>query len=121
MDDKLVKKEHKRLTDILISAEVPKPTQDALVPVIDNLSWLRVKLDDFREQFKNADIVCKYNNGGGQKGIRINPFFKGYNDLCRTYLNYLDKYLSCLPKEVQEEEKQESEGILSIISKVRGA
>ena len=68
MDKKKVNKEHKRLEALLDRAEVPQQQKDVLAPVIDNMAWQRVKLDEAREQMQDASIVCHYDNGGGQEG-----------------------------------------------------
>lgn len=89
--------------DLLDRAEVPKQQKDVLAPVIDNMAWQRVKLDEAREEMKEASIVCEYDNGGGQTGTRENPIFKAYINLWRAYMVGLEKYTSYLPKELQEE------------------
>lgn len=105
MDNKKVKAEYKRLYSLLEAAEVPKKQIEVLHGVIDNLAWQRVKLDETRELMAQAQVVCKYDNGGGQSGIRENPLFKGYATLWRNYLMGLDKFTSYLPKEMQDEVK----------------
>ena len=116
MDNKLVKAEHKRLMDLLDRAEVPKQQRDVLAPVVDNISWQRVKLDEAREEMKEASLVCEYDNGGGQTGVRENPIFKAYINLWRAYMMGLEKYTSYLPKELQEEAVGD---IISVLDQVK--
>ena len=103
MDEIKVEKEKKRLEALLKRADIPAQQQDVLAPVIDNMSWQRIKLDEAREEMKEASIVCHFNNGGGQEGERENPIFKAYINLWRAYMVGLEKYTSYLPKEMQEE------------------
>lgn len=119
MSEKQVKTEHERLLELLERAEIPQQQRDALAPVIDNLAWQRVKLDEARKEMEKASIVCEYDNGGGQKGTRENPIFKAYVNLWRAYMVGLEKYTSYLPKEMQVEVKTESENVLALVRKMK--
>lgn len=116
MDKKQEKKEHKRLEALLERAEVPQQQRDVLEAVIDNMAWQRVKLDEAREEMKNASITCDYDNGGGQTGKRENPIFKAYINLYRAYMVGLEKYTSYLPKDLQDEAIGE---VLSVLDQVK--
>ena len=121
MDNRKVKAEHKRLLDLLDRAEVPQQQQDVLAPVIDNMAWQRVKLDEARKEMQNASIVCEYNNGGGQAGTRENPIFKAYINLWRAYMVGLEKFSSYLPKELQEEAAADTMDILAQVRSMKKA
>lgn len=116
MDDNRVLQEHKRLEDLLERADVPHRQRDVLAPVIDNMAWQRIKLDEAREEMREASVVCSYNNGGGQEGTRENPIFKAYINLWRAYMVGLEKYTSYLPKELQEEA---AGGSINVLEQVR--
>ena len=115
MDDSRVKKEQKRLEAILERAGATQQTKDILSPVIENLSWQRVKLIDTMEKIKQSSVAIFYDNGGGQTGLRENPLFRGYGNLWKSYMTGLDKFTSYLPKEIQEEIQNEN----TILEKVR--
>ena len=121
MNKKDVEKEHKRLDALLERAEVPQRQRDVLAPVIDNMAWQRVKLDEAREQMQDASIVCHYDNGGGQSGERENPIFKAYINLWRAYMVGLEKYTSYLPKELQEEAAGDSLSVLEQVKNMKKA
>ena len=121
MDKKKVNKEHKRLEALLDRADVPQQQRDVLAPVIDNMAWQRVKLDEAREQMQDASIVCHYENGGGQSGERENPIFKAYINLWRAYMIGLEKYTSYLPKDLQEEAKGDSLDVLAQVREMKKA
>ena len=74
-----------------------------LAPIIENVSWMRAKLDDSRMLIKNSNIVVPYDNGGGQKGIRENPAFKGYESLWKAYMQGMNRILDTLPPEAVQE------------------
>ena len=103
MENRKINAEKKRLEALLEYAEVSQKQRDALAPVIENMAWQRLKLSEAREQMNDADIVCHYDNGGGQSGERENPIFKAYVNLWRSYMIGFEKYLSFLPKDLQDE------------------
>ena len=105
MDDKKVKKELKRLKGLLEGAEISPKQRDSLTPIIENLAWQRIQLDEIRESLKGEDLVASWNNGGGQAGTRENPLMKTYVNLYRAYLQGFEKFSSYLPKEMQDEVK----------------
>lgn len=121
MDKSKVTREHKRLEALLDRAEVPKQQRDVLAPVIDNMAWQRVKLDEAREEMKDASVVCEYDNGGGQTGTRENPIFKAYINLWRAYMVGLEKYTSYLPKELQEEAAGDGLSVLDQVRQMKAA
>jgi hypothetical protein len=89
-----------------------------LEPIVINTAWMKVKLDDAREAIKNSNIVISYDNGGGQKGIRENPLFKGYESLWRSYMAGMAKLLESLPQE-QIEQAAEIEKPVTMLELVR--
>ena len=121
MNDARVIKEHKRLEALLERANVPQQRRDVLAPVIDNMAWQRVKLDEAMEEMQDASIVCHYDNGGGQSGERENPIFKAYINLWRAYMVGLEKYTSYLPKDLQEEAKGDSLDVLAQVREMKKA
>lgn len=106
MDDALkarADKEQNRILDILTDAGISDRRMKVLTPIIENVSWMRAKLDDSRSLIKNSNIVVPYDNGGGQKGIRENPAFKGYEALWKAYMQGMNRILDTLPPEAVQE------------------
>ena len=68
-----------------------------LEPVITNVAWMRIKLDETRRAIANSTVAIPYDNGGGQAGIRENPVFKGYESLYKSYMGGMRSILDCLP------------------------
>ena len=93
------KEERKRIKALLKDAGISERRMQMLEPVIENTAWMKAKLDDAREQIKNSNVAIKYDNGGGQKGIRQNPAFKGYESLWRSYMQGMNRILDTLPAE----------------------
>ena len=111
--------EQARITEILTSAGISDKRMKALEPVILNSSWMKAKLDDARDAIKNSNVVIQYDNGGGQKGIRENPLFKGYENLWRAYIHGMDRILSALPDEIATDQRIEMEKPKTMLELVR--
>lgn len=95
-------KERNRIKKILTREGVPEGRIAALRPVLENVAWMKVKLDGAREAIRTAQIVIPYDNGGGQRGVRENPMFRGYEALWKAYLQGMDRIFEALPQEVEK-------------------
>jgi hypothetical protein len=111
--------EQNRIVDLLSEVGVSDKRLKLLAPVILNTSWMKAKLDDAREAIKNSNIVISYDNGGNQRGIRINPLFTGYEALWKSYMAGMNKILDCLPAEQIEIETQVVESPKTMLELVR--
>lgn len=123
MDDIEIKEraeaEQNRILTILTDIGISDKRMQMLEPIILNTAWMKAKLDDAREAIKNSQIVIKYDNGGGQKGIRENPLFKGYESLWKSYMQGMNRILDCLPNEVVEIETEGVEKPKTMLELVR--
>lgn len=110
MDDQEIRiraeEEQKRILGILKEVGISEKRMKLLEPVVLNTAWMKAKLDDARADIKNSKIVIPYDNGGGQKGLRENPLFKGYESLWKSYMQGMNRILDCLPQEVIEMEAE---------------
>lgn len=95
--------EQSRIIELLNEVGISAKKMKLLEPIVINTAWMKVKLDDAREAIKNSNIVISYDNGGGQKGIRENPLFKGYESLWRSYMAGMAKIIDSLPQEQVEQ------------------
>ena len=55
----------------------------------EQLFFMREKLEELREELKDAPLITEYDNGGQQRGTHINPAFKAHKDLLLTYTKTL--------------------------------
>lgn len=111
--------ELQRLQELMKRANVPQIQRDALLPVIENVSWMRTKLDTTRAELQDAAVAIPYDHGGGQSGLRESPAFKGYLSLWRGYLAGLEKLTAVLPKDLREEAAGGSITPLETVRKMR--
>lgn len=99
--------ERRKLIKFLEKNGLEEEKITALNPVIANVSWMKVKLDDARESIGEDGITVAYDNGGGQTGVRENPAFRAYEALWKTYLSGLDALLKQLPAQMEPEQLAE--------------
>ena len=72
--DKEIKKEKKRLLEIF--KDIDENKLAFVMHQIDNLAWLNVSARALKEKVDKIGTIVKYNNGGGQSGVRDNPDVK---------------------------------------------
>lgn len=89
--------EAERITALLRSSGVSEDTIAMIEPVITNVAWMRIKLDETRKVIANMSVAIPYDNGGGQAGIRENPVFKGYEALYKSYIGGMRLIMDYLP------------------------
>ena len=92
------KAEQRRVRNLLKRIGISNDRIKLLDPVIEHTSWMKAKLDDSREAIKESQIVIKYDNGGGQTGLRENPLFKGYESLYKTYMLGMREIYASVPE-----------------------
>lgn len=92
-----VQSELRRLHDIT-RGQIPDDQRKIALPLMSNLAFLKVKLDEARTELMNESIYTTYDNGGGQSGIREHPGFSAYNKLLTTYSRCCRQLSSMMPK-----------------------
>lgn len=56
-----------------------------------NIVFMEDKLDQARDLIGSTSVAIQYDNGGGQKGVRENPAFKGYTSLLKSYMSAIEQ------------------------------
>lgn len=122
MDDyeSLAAQETERLKAILSDSGVSENYISVISSVIENTAWMKVKLDEARNAIKTSNVVIPYDNGGGQKGLRENPLFKGYEALFKSYLGGLKQILDGMPEQAAEIKEAEIEKPKTMLELIRG-
>lgn len=116
--EKLALEESERIKALLIECGVSDTYINMLLPVIENTSWMKVKLDEAREKIKTSSVVIPYDNGGGQTGLRENPLFKGYESLFKSYMGGLKQIMDAMPEQafdVKEAELEKPKTMLELV------
>lgn len=97
--------EKKKILGILEEYNLPEKKLNLIMPIIENVAWMQVKLDFSRKSMRDEKIAIPYDNGGGQSGMRENPIFKAYESLWKAYMCGISAILQQLPAEAIEEIK----------------
>lgn len=118
-NEQLAKKEVKRIKKLLSEFGISENKIKLIETVIENTAWMKVKLDEARNVVKESTIVISYDNGGGQKGLRENPIFKGYESLWKSYMSGMNIILSSLPNEVVVKETEKVEEQKTMLELIR--
>lgn len=105
--EKRVQEEREKLLASLSFYGVSEKKIEMYMRIIENVAWMAYKLDEARETIKSTQVAIPYDNGGGQKGIRENPLYKGYEALWKSYMSGMEKIFSLLPEEVAEVQEVE--------------
>lgn len=113
------KKEERRIKGLLSASGIAASKMKLLEPIILNTAWMKAKLDDARDAIKNSNIVISYDNGGGQKGLRENPLFKGYESLWRSYMAGMGRIIDSLPEEIAQEVEEQAEQPKTMLELIR--
>lgn len=79
-----------------LCAGVPDSVRPYALELAENIIFMGVKLEDTRRGLANQQVVIAYDNGGGQKGIRKNPIFEGYNQLMANFRKTAEQLCSIL-------------------------
>lgn len=79
----------------------------------EQLFFMRAKLEELREELKDAPLITEYDNGGQQRGTHINPAFKAHKELLMTYT----KTLSALETLIGKKDPGEEDGIITEMRK----
>ena len=102
-----------------ICASLPEPTRARAVELAENVLWMEAKLANAREVIGKSSVAIPYDNGGGQRGIRKNPAFDGYNSLMSSYTKALKQLCEMLGVQEVESGDDDLDAILANTSKTR--
>lgn len=79
-----------------LCADMPESIKEHAIELAENVFFMEGKLIETRNGLANQQVVIAYDNGGGQKGIRKNPIFEGYNQLMANYRKTLEQLVALL-------------------------
>lgn len=79
-----------------LCAGMPDEIRTHAIELAENVFFMEGKLVETRRGLANQQVVIAYDNGGGQKGIRKNPIFEGYNQLMSNYRKTLEQLIALL-------------------------
>lgn len=86
--------EKRRLMRLLKAAGVTDEVRKTLIPVIDNVAWMKSKLDDARDMIADSGVAI----GDDEGNPKSNPLFQGYEALWKSYITGMTQITQYLPK-----------------------
>lgn len=90
----------------------PENVRDRARELAENVLWMEAKLANAREVIGRSSVAIPYDNGGGQRGIRKNPAFDGYNSLMSSYTKALKQLCEMLGTEVEDDGDADLDAII---------
>lgn len=99
----------------------PENVRDRARELAENVLWMEAKLEDARRVIGKSSVAIPYDNGGGQKGIRKNPAFDGYNSLMSSYTKALKQLCDMLGTEVEDDDDADLDAIIAGAAPTREA
>ena len=99
----------------------PENVRDRARELAENVLWMEAKLEDARRVIGKSSVAITYDNGGGQKGIRKNPAFDGYNSLMSSYTKALKQLCEMLGVQEVESGDDDLDAILAGTAKTRAS
>lgn len=76
-----------------------EPVRSRATELAVNVLWMEAKLEDARRVIAGSSVAIPYDNGGGQKGVRRNPAYDGYNALMSSYTKAVRQLCDLLGKD----------------------
>ena len=104
-----------------IADGAPENVRDRARELAENVLWMEQKLEDARRVIGKSSVAIPYDNGGGQKGIRKNPAFDGYNSLMSSYTKALKQLCEMLGTEVEDDVDADLDAIIAGAAPTREA
>lgn len=107
-----IKDEGKRLRKIF--ENLPEDVKGAAEVLIDNMAYMRIELEDARDDINKNGRVEMFKQGDQEPYERIRPVANDYNNLFSKYTNAFKEVCKKLPDKAPVE--QESDGFESFVS-----
>lgn len=99
--EKIIKKERNLLKRILKESGIPEERQKALEPLIENVSFMKYRLDAAREELMDKPLTEEYTNGENQGGVKESSMFRAYENLWGAYMKGMAVILDAVPKQMK--------------------
>lgn len=114
-----IKREYKKVARLI--DRCPEDLRDSLSGMAQHLAFVKVKLDEGKDECADEKLTAIYDNGGGQIGTRENPALKAYTNLLKTYISGMKELISAVPQESAAEEIKDQRNMLELIMDKRRA
>lgn len=86
--------------------EQTKKILNFATPLIENLAFMTVTLEDLKDQINEEGCVVEYKNGANQYGTKKNPAVETYNTMLKNYTNAYKALADMIPKPEEYDGKE---------------
>ena len=93
--DKRIKAEYDRLFGLY--ADLPSNKLELVEPMIQNVAFIKVTLDDMQKKVAESGATDEYRNGNNQFGKKISADIQAYNQTMKVYISAIDRLAKMLP------------------------
>lgn len=87
-----------------IAAHQQGETKIVVTMLIDRLAYLAAYLDELQEATIVSGVVVAYDNGGGQKGVRVSPAVNVYTAYAKQFTASVKQLQSFLDNAQEDED-----------------
>ncbi|MBP3617921.1 MAG: hypothetical protein J6J38_07780 [Lachnospiraceae bacterium] len=102
-----IKKEQKRLEDILKNIDTSK--KKTVEKLIEDAAFMAVTLEETRQIIARDGVIEVYQNGENQKGIKKSSAVEVYDKMLNTYSKVIKQLCDLIPERVIFEPDNEDE------------
>lgn len=102
-----IKKEQKRLEDILKNIDTSK--KKTVEKLIEDAAFMAVTLEETRQIIARDGVIEVYQNGENQKGIKKSSAVEVYDKMLNTYSKVIKQLCDLIPEKVIFEPDNEDE------------
>lgn len=92
-----IKRENTRLRKLF--ADLPPNELAFVTPLLKNMAFMVVTLEDLQAEINESGTVDEYQNGAAQFGKKASATIQAYNAILKNFLSATDKLIARLPKE----------------------
>ena len=92
-----IKRENTRLRKLF--ADLPPNELAFVTPLLKNMAFMVVTLEDLQTEINASGAVDEYQNGAAQYGKKAAATIQAYNAILKNFLSATDKLIARLPKE----------------------
>ena len=91
--------------------DLTKKLLEFCMPIIQNLAFMTVTLEDLKEEINRDGCTVEYKNGETQYGTKKNPAAETYNTMIKNYTVLYKQLFDMIPKpEAYEKDREEDDG-----------
>lgn len=92
-----IKKERERLNEIF--EDLPENKKGLIAPLIENSAFMKVTLEDLKEEIDRNGCTEEYKNGNNQYGVKVSAATQAYNTMIKNYNTVNERLEKVLPPE----------------------